>query len=68
MHYKKIFVLIPLCLVIGFLGCTKEQKAEAPKQEQITKNLVPPKAEMKGENFFVEISDLKVVTMVDTAS
>ena len=68
MHYKKILILIPLCLAIGFLGCTKEQKAEAPKQEQITKNLVPPKAELKGQNFFVELSDLKVVTMVNVAS
>jgi hypothetical protein len=69
MHYKKILVLIPLCLVIGFFGCsTGEKKAEAPKQEQITKSLVPPKAELKGQNFLVELSDLKVVTMVDTAS
>ena len=41
---------------------------EAPKQEQITKNLVPPKAELKGQNFLVELSDLKVLTIVDTAS
>ena len=69
MHYKKILVLIPLCLVIGFFGCSKEEKkAEAPKQEQITKNLVPSKSELKGENFLVELSDLKVVTMVDAAS
>jgi len=68
MHFIKIFIFIGLSLVVGLFGCTKEQKAEAPKQEQITKNLVPPKAELKGENFFVELSDLKVVTMVDTAS
>jgi len=68
MHSTKIFILLVLSLAIGFLGCTKEQKAEAPKQEQITKNLVPPKAELKGENFFVELSDLKVVTMVNVAS
>ena len=69
MHYKKILVLIHLCLVIGFFGCSKEEKkVEAPKQEQITKNLVPPKSELKGQNFLVELSDLKVVTMVDTAS
>jgi len=69
MHYKKILVLIPLCLVIGFFSCSKgEKKVEGPKQEQVTKNLVPPKSELKGQNFFVELSDLKVVTMVDTAS
>ena len=68
MHYKKILVLIPLCLVIGFFGCSKGQKVEAPKQEQITKNLVPAKVEVKSQNFIVELNDLKVVTTVDTAS
>ena len=68
MHFKKIFILIALCVAIGFLGCTKEQKIEAPKQERITKNLVPAKAEIKGENFLVELSDLQVVMDVDTAS
>ena len=34
MHYKKILVLIPLCLGIGFFSCSKEEKkVEAPKQE-----------------------------------
>ena len=68
MHFTKIFIFIGLSLAIGFFGCTKEQKAEAPKQEQITKNLVPPKAEVKGQNFLVELNDLKVVTAVNTAS
>jgi len=69
MHFTKIFIIfIGLSLAIGFLGCAKEQKVEAPKQEQITKNLVPPKAEVKGQAFLVELSDLEVVTIVDTAS
>ena len=68
MHLTKVFILMVLCMVIGFSGCTKEQKMEAPKQEQITKNLVPPKAEGKGENFIVEFSDLQVVTTVNIAS
>jgi hypothetical protein len=41
---------------------------EVPKQEQITKNLVPPKAEVKGQVFLVELSDLKVVMTVNIAS
>jgi len=49
-------------------GCTGEKKADAPKQERITKNLVPPKAEVKGENFLVEISDLQVLMDLYTAS
>jgi len=69
MHFKKIFIFIALSLVIGLFGCTKEEKkVGAPKQEEITKNLVPSKSELTGQNFFVELSDLKVLTVVDTAS
>jgi hypothetical protein len=68
MHFKKIFIFIGLSLAIGLFGCATEKKAEAPKQERITKNLVPPKAELKGQNFLVELSDLQVLTIVDTAS
>jgi hypothetical protein len=68
MHFIKIFVLIGFILAIGLFGCTAEKKAEAPKQEQITKELVPPKAEIKGPAFFVELTDLKFVTTVSTAS
>jgi hypothetical protein len=58
-----------LCLAIGFFSCSKEEKkVEAPKQEQVTKNLVPPKTEVKSQNFLGELNDLKVVTTVDTAS
>jgi len=67
MHFTKIFILLALCLAIGFFGCAKG-KVEAPTQEQITKNLVPPKAEVKGPAFLVELTDLKVVTTVNIAS
>ena len=68
MHFIKIFIFIGLSLAIGFFGCTKEGKVEAPKQEQIIKNLVPSKSEVKGPVFFVEINDLKVITTVNIAS
>ena len=69
MHFTKIFIIfIGLSLAIGFFGCTKEQKVEAPKHEQITKNLVPPKTEVQGQAFLVELSDLKVVMTVNIAS
>ncbi len=68
MDVKKILLFVALGLVVGFYGCSKEQKAEAPKQEQITKNLVPSKVEMKGQNFSLDLSDLKVAMTVDTAS
>jgi hypothetical protein len=68
MHFTKIFILIGLILAIGLFGCAGEKKAEAPKQEQVTKNLVPPKAEIKGPAFLLELTDLKVVMTVNTAS
>ncbi len=54
-------------MAIGFFGCS-QQKVEAPTQEQITKNLVPPKAEVKEPAFLAELSDLKVDMTVNTAS
>jgi hypothetical protein len=68
MRIIKIFSFLALSLVLGFLGCTTDKKVEAPKQERIEKNLVPPKAELKGQNFAVELTDLKVAMTVDTAS
>jgi len=67
MNFKRIFVFIALSMAIGFFGCAKEM-AEAPTQERITKNLVPPKAEVKGENFLIELSDLQVTTIEDITS
>ena len=68
MNFTKIFVVLTLSLAIGLLGCTKERKVEVPTQERVTKNLVPPKAEVKGQDFLVEINDLKVTTTVNIAS
>jgi hypothetical protein len=68
MQLKKILIFIALCLAIGFFGCAKERRVEAPTQERITKNLVPPEADIKGPNFLVELSDLQVIMEVDTAS
>ncbi len=59
MHFTKIFIVLALSLAIGFLGCA-EQKAAPPTEERITKDLVPPKAEVKGPTLLVELSDLKV--------
>lgn len=68
MRFTKLFIFLTLSLAIGFLGCTKDQKSEIPKIEQITKNLVPPKVEIKGQIFGVEINDLKVTMTVKTDS
>ena len=68
MRFTKIFLFMTLSLAVGFLGCKTAQKTEAPKQEQVTKSLVPAKAEVKGQNFLLELSDLQVVMQVDKAS
>jgi hypothetical protein len=68
MRFAKIFTLLALGLVLGFWGCTTDKKVEAPKQERIEKNLVPPKVEVTGKNFLVELTDLKISMNVDTAS
>ena len=68
MRFIKIFTLLGLSLALGVFGCAKEQKVEAPKQEQVTKNLVPPKVELKGQNFSLELSDLRFTMTVDIAS
>jgi len=70
MNIRRVLLVasLSLGLVIGFIGCSKEQKVEAPKQEQIAKNLIPAKVEVKGENFLLELNDLKVAMTVDTTS
>ena len=69
MHFIKIFIFVALSLVVGFFGCTKEEKkVEGPKQERITKNLAPQKSVLKGQNFLVELTDLQALTVVDTVS
>jgi hypothetical protein len=68
MRTTKLFIILALGLLIGLVGCTKEQKAEAPKQERIEKSLAPAKAEAVGQNFSLELSDLKTAMTVNTAS
>ena len=68
MHFAKTFQILAFSLAIGILGCSTDKKVEAPKQESVEKNLVPPKAELKGPNFAVELSNLKVAMVIDTAS
>ena len=68
MRFTKFFTILAFSLAIGILGCSTDKKVEAPKQTGVEKNLVPPKAELKGPNFAVELSDLKVAMIVDTAS
>jgi hypothetical protein len=68
MRFTKIFLFLTLSLAVGFLGCAQEKKEGVSKQEQVTKNLVPPKAEIKGQNFLLELSELQVVMLTDKTS
>ncbi len=68
MDRKMVFILIALIVSVGFFGCTKEKAAEGPKQEFITKSLGPAKAEAKGINFIIQLSDLQVSMTVNSAT
>lgn len=68
MRFMKISIIIGLILAVGLIGCTSENKSVAPTQEEVAKDLVPPKAEVKGAAFLMELSDLKVVMTVNIAS
>lgn len=68
MRFTKIVIFLTLSLAIGVWGCTKDQKSDAPKQEQLTKNLIPPKVEVKGQAFGVELTDLKVLVTTNATS
>jgi len=68
MRITKILVFLALSLTIGLLGCSQQQKVEGPKQEHVEKNLVPSKAEVTGQNFSVNLSDLKVAMTIDATS
>jgi hypothetical protein len=68
MRFTKTFIMMSLILAVGLFGCTPENKAAAPTQEEVIKDLVPPKAEVKGTAFLIELSDLKVVMNVNIAS
>jgi hypothetical protein len=68
MRFIKTSIIIGLILAVGLFGCTPENKSAAPTEEKVTKDLIPPKAEVKGSAFLMELSDLKVVMTVNIAS
>jgi hypothetical protein len=51
MKYLTVFAIAVFGLMIGLVGCSKENASQTPKQEYVTKNLIPPKAEVKGADF-----------------
>ena len=67
---KKFTVLglAALALVFGLVACSNQKASEAPKQDYVTKNLVPPKAEIKGADFQIQVEGLQVSMNVDAAT
>ncbi|OPY69329.1 MAG: hypothetical protein A4E57_01220 [Syntrophorhabdaceae bacterium PtaU1.Bin034] len=57
-----IFTVLALALVLALMaiGCSKSDVAEGPKQEFVTKNLMPSKIETKSDNLNMTVEDLKV--------
>jgi hypothetical protein len=68
MRYAKVALLGVLVLASASVGCTKEKATEGPKQEYMTKNLVPSKVETKGENVTMTVEDLRVSWTVNLAN
>jgi len=68
---KKLFLLWAIGLFSIFLlnGCEKKSEvAEPPKTEEITVSLSPSTQEVKGEQFSLELSDLKIIKTVDKST
>ena len=60
MKITKVVLLGVLGVSLSFIGCTKEKVAETPKEESVTKMLVPEKIEAKGKSFTLAMDNLKV--------
>jgi hypothetical protein len=68
MKYLTVFAIAILSVGIGLVGCAKEKASEAPKQQYVTKNLVPATAEVKGADFDIKVDSLQIGMNVDSAS
>jgi hypothetical protein len=68
MKYLTVFAIAVFGLMIGLVGCSKEKTSQVPKQEYVTKKLIPPKAEVKGTDFAIQVDDLQVTMNVDAVS
>jgi len=69
--FKKIFLLLAMGLMIGLIFTNCEKKAEvpeAPKTEEITVSLTPATQEVKGEQFTLQLSNLRLIKTVDKST
>lgn len=68
MKYLTVLAIAILGVGIGLVGCAKEKTSEAPKQQYVTKNLIPAKAEVKGADFEIQVDGLQISMNVDSVS
>ena len=68
---KKFFLLSTLVLIFVLVlnGCEKKaEMAETSKIEEVTITLVPSTQEVKGEQFSLQLSDLKITKLIDKST
>ena len=68
---KKFFLLsaLGLLFVVIFTGCEKKAEvAGAPKTDEVTIALSPSAEEVKGEQFSLQLSDLKIIKTIDKST
>ena len=67
---KKFFLMsaLGLLLIFVFNGCKKAEVTEGPKFEEVTVALSPSTQEVKGEQFTLQLSDLKILKTIDKST
>lgn len=68
---KKIFLLLAMGLIISFIfnSCGKKSEVtESPKTEEVVVGLAPATQEIKGEQFTLQLSNLRIIKTVDKSS
>lgn len=67
---KKIFLLsaLGLLLIFVFNGCKKAEVTEGPKTEEVTVALTPSIQEVKGEQFTLQLSNLRISKTIDKST
>lgn len=64
-----IFPAIGIMIILILSGCGKKTEVtEAPKTEEVTVALTPSTQEVKGEQFVLQLSDLKITKTIDQST
>jgi hypothetical protein len=63
-----LLIAVGLMLVFTVEACEKEKATEASKPEEVTVALTPANQEIKGEQFTLQFSDLKISKTIDRST